>query len=576
MTYAEALARLLALRGGEHAGMRPGLARIEALLEALGNPEQRYTLVQVGGTNGKGSTAAMLAAVLRAAGRRVGLYTSPHLVSFRERIRVDGEAIAEDDVADGFDALATLVARLDATMFEATTALALDHFAREAVDVAVLEVGLGGRLDATTVGEPAVAAIARIDLDHQEVLGSTLEAIAREKAAIIRSGIAVAAAQAPEAAAVLRARAAETGVPLQMEGRELAVRVTARDLAGQTLELAGPGWRLDAARIPLLGTFQPSNALLAAAAARALDVDAAAIREGLARARWPGRFEVLRAGDRHVVLDGAHNPGGAHALAASLAAWFDDTPVTLVFAAFRDKDAAAMLAPLAARAHRVILTASGGSLRDRNPEELADVSVEAVLAHPTWRMGAKITVDSATLMNKGLEVIEARWLFEMGPERIEVVVHPQSIVHSMVELVDGSVIAQLGVTDMRLPIQYAFSYPERWNAPLPPLDLTRCGRLDFEAPDTDRFPCLALAFRALEGPVGLPIVLNAANEVAVARFLGNRLPFTGIAEVIEQAMERYGRECGASAIRGLDDVRAVDGWAREFAGIAAGRVKSII
>ncbi|HEX5816170.1 MAG TPA: Mur ligase family protein [Methylomirabilota bacterium] len=369
MTYAEALARLLALRGGEHAGMRPGLARIEALLEALGNPEQRYTLVQVGGTNGKGSTAAMLAAVLRAAGRRVGLYTSPHLVSFRERIRVDGEAIGEDDVADGFDALATQVARLDATMFEATTALALDHFAREAVDVAVLEVGLGGRLDATTVGEPAVAAIARIDLDHQEVLGSTLEAIAREKAAIIRSGIAVAAAQAPEAAAVLRARAAETGVPLQMEGRELAVRVTARDLAGQTLELAGPGWRLDAARIPLLGTFQPANALLAAAAARALDVDAAAIREGLARARWPGRFEVLRAGDRHVVLDGAHNPGGARALAASLAEWFGDAPLTLVFAAFRDKDAAAMLAPLTARAHRVILTASS-SPRAAAPEAL--------------------------------------------------------------------------------------------------------------------------------------------------------------------------------------------------------------
>jgi len=152
MTYAEALARLLALRGGEHAGMRPGLERIETLLDALGNPEQRYTLVQVGGTNGKGSTAAMLAAILKAAGRRVGLYTSPHLVSFRERIRVDGEAIAEDDVADGFDALATLVARVDATMFEATTALALDHFAREAVEVAVLEVGLGGRLDATTVG----------------------------------------------------------------------------------------------------------------------------------------------------------------------------------------------------------------------------------------------------------------------------------------------------------------------------------------------------------------------------------------------------------------------------------------
>src|SRR5262249_8271955 len=157
MTYAEALARLLALRGGEHAGMRPGLERIESLLQALGNPEQRYTLAQVGGTNGKGSVAAMLAAMLRADGRRVGLYTSPHLVSFRERIRVNGEAIGEDDVADGFDAIATLVARLDATMFEAATALALDHFAREAVDVALLQVGLGGRLRPAP-GPPAHAA----------------------------------------------------------------------------------------------------------------------------------------------------------------------------------------------------------------------------------------------------------------------------------------------------------------------------------------------------------------------------------------------------------------------------------
>ena len=276
MTYAEAVARLLALRGGEHAGMRPGLERIETLLEALGNPERRYTLVQVAGTNGKGSVAAMLAAILKADGRRVGLYTSPHLVSFRERIRVDGEAIAEDDVADGFDAIATLVARLDATMFEASTALALDHFAREAVDVAVLEVGLGGRLDATTVGTPAVTALARIDLDHQEVLGATLAVIAAEKAAIIRSGVAVSAAQAPEAAAVLIARAAAVGVPLLMEGRELSVRVRARDLDAQTIDAAGPGWRLEGLRLPLLGVYQPSNALVALAAARTLGVRDAA------------------------------------------------------------------------------------------------------------------------------------------------------------------------------------------------------------------------------------------------------------------------------------------------------------
>src|SRR6266699_7337277 len=160
--------------------MRPGLERIETLLAALGHPERRYRLVQVGGTNGKGSVAAMLAAILKAAGHRVGLYTSPHLVSFRERIRVDGEPIPEDGVVDGVDALGTLVARFDATTFEATTALALDHFAREAVDVAVLEVGLGGRLDATTVGVPAVTVLTRIDRDHEAYLGTTLTAIAGE------------------------------------------------------------------------------------------------------------------------------------------------------------------------------------------------------------------------------------------------------------------------------------------------------------------------------------------------------------------------------------------------------------
>jgi 1-deoxy-D-xylulose-5-phosphate reductoisomerase len=176
-------------------------------------------------------------------------------------------------------------------------------------------------------------------------------------------------------------------------------------------------------------------------------------------------------------------------------------------------------------------------------------------------------------MNKGLEVVEARWLFDVGPDRIDVVVHPQSVVHSMVELVDGSVLAQLGVTDMRLPIQYAFSYPERWTAPLPPLDLTSCGRLDFERPDTTRFPCLALAFRALEGDAGLPIVLNAANEVAVAAFLDSRLPFPAIADVIARAMDEYERR-GARQIRDLTDVRSIDGWAREFAARSAAGVQS--
>jgi 1-deoxy-D-xylulose-5-phosphate reductoisomerase len=213
---------------------------------------------------------------------------------------------------------------------------------------------------------------------------------------------------------------------------------------------------------------------------------------------------------------------------------------------------------------RLILTASGGPFRSAGADRLAQVTAADALRHPTWKMGPKITIDSATLMNKGLEVIEAHWLFGVDAGRIDVLVHPQSVVHSMVELIDGSVIAQLGQTDMRLPIQYAFSYPDRWETPLPPLDLARCGRLDFEVPDRTRFPCLALAFRALAGDPGLPVVLNAANEVAVAAFLEERLGFTAIPEVISDAMDAYERN-GASKICDLDDVRVIEKWARGFA-----------
>ena len=210
---------------------------------------------------------------------------------------------------------------------------------------------------------------------------------------------------------------------------------------------------------------------------------------------------------------------------------------------------------------RIILTASGGPFRGRAASELKEVSAADALKHPTWRMGRKITIDSATLMNKGLEVIEARWLFGIRADQIDVVVHPQSVVHSMVELVDGSIIAQLGVTDMRLPIQYAFSYPERWRAPLPSLDLARAGRLEFVEPDTDAFPCLRLAYKALDAECSLPVVLNAANEVAVARFLEGRLGFASIAHVIEETMDAH----RPAEVTTLAEVRAVDRWAREHA-----------
>ncbi len=209
---------------------------------------------------------------------------------------------------------------------------------------------------------------------------------------------------------------------------------------------------------------------------------------------------------------------------------------------------------------RVILTASGGPFRGRSPAQLSGVTAQDALKHPTWRMGRKITIDSATLMNKGLEVIEAHWLFGVRADQIDVVVHPQSIVHSMVELTDGSIIAQMGVTDMRLPIQYAFSYPDRWTALLPSLDLARAGRLDFDVPDTQAFPCLRLAYRALDAARSLPVVLNAANEVAVKRFLDGRIGFTSIAEVIERTMDAH----QPAEVPTLAAVRKVDRWAREY------------
>ena len=211
---------------------------------------------------------------------------------------------------------------------------------------------------------------------------------------------------------------------------------------------------------------------------------------------------------------------------------------------------------------RLVLTASGGPFRNLPAAELERVTPDEALQHPTWQMGRKITVDSATLMNKGLEVIEARWLFGMTAREIDVVIHPQSVVHSMVELRDGSVIAQLSVTDMRLPIQYAFAYPDRWEGALPSLDISQLGTLEFSAPDLDRFPCLRLAYDALKQGGAWPIALNAANEVAVEQFLGGRLTFPGIPRVIARALEATDR--GGLALSTLADVRAIDAWARDF------------
>ena len=192
-----------------------------------------------------------------------------------------------------------------------------------------------------------------------------------------------------------------------------------------------------------------------------------------------------------------------------------------------------------AEVRRLLLTASGGPLRTVPASELADVTPARALRHPNWSMGDKITIDSATLMNKGLEVIEARWLFDIDPRRIDIVVHPESIVHSMVEYIDGSVVAQLGVSDMRGPISYAMAWPGRLRLDLPPLDLSRLGRLTFEAPDPSRFPAFTLAYRALEMGGTAPAVLSGADEAAVAAFLGGHCPFPRIASVCEEVLDAH-------------------------------------
>lgn len=210
---------------------------------------------------------------------------------------------------------------------------------------------------------------------------------------------------------------------------------------------------------------------------------------------------------------------------------------------------------------KIILTASGGPFRGRTGEELRNITPAQALKHPNWSMGSKITIDSATLMNKGLEVIEAKWLFDKELDRIQVLVHPQSIIHSMIEYIDGSVMAQLGSPDMRIPIQLALTYPDRRPNSFPKLDLLKNSQLTFEEPDVKTFRCLQLAFDALREGGTMPAAMNAANEAAVAAFLKNRISFTGIPDIIERVMLAH----TVNICPGLDDIIEIDGWARRQA-----------
>ncbi len=277
-------------------------------------------------------------------------------------------------------------------------------------------------------------------------------------------------------------------------------------------------------------------------------VGAAGLASTLAAARAGKR--VLLANKEALVMAGALVMRMARESGAQLLPV--DSEHNAVFQCFSDRTAVL----------KIILTASGGPFRSLPLEKLAAVTPDQACAHPNWVMGRKISVDSATMMNKGLEVIEARWLFDLAPERIEVVIHPQSIVHSLVEYVDGSVIAQLSNPDMRVPIAYALAHPDRIASGARPLDLAAMQNLSFERPDHERFPCLQLAYAALRAGGTAPTVLNAANEIAVEAFLAGRLPFTSIARVIAETLESIpGSEAG-----NLDAVMQADAAARRKAG----------
>jgi dihydrofolate synthase/folylpolyglutamate synthase len=350
--YREALAWLYSL---QRFGIKLGLENIERLLDELGLRSARASaktfgkVIHVAGTNGKGSVCAMIDSICRVRGYRTGLFTSPHLVTFRERIRVNGDMISEDAVANGLTTIRNLVANWDPhpTFFEVVTALALKHFSDTNVEIAILETGLGGRLDATNAVQSDVSVITPIDLDHEKWLGKTISEIAAEKAGIIKPGIpVVSASQQPEAEEVIRARAAKYGAPIQFVAEQY-----------------------DQTPIALVGSHQKENAALAIAALRAakIDIDSLAIARGLSCIEWPARFQRW---DERIIIDGAHNPAAARALAGTWREIFGDQRATLVLAVLSDKDLRGICEALAPIASSVLLPKIR-SERAAAPEELA-------------------------------------------------------------------------------------------------------------------------------------------------------------------------------------------------------------
>ncbi|NDY42934.1 bifunctional folylpolyglutamate synthase/dihydrofolate synthase [Dissulfurirhabdus thermomarina] len=387
-------------------GFRLGLERMEAVLDALGHPERAVPVVHVAGTNGKGSAAALITAILSAAGLRVGLYTSPHLHCLAERFRIGGRPIPEPELAERIHRIRRLVeAGCELSYFEATTAIAFDWFRDAAVDLAVVETGLGGRLDATNVVVPRVSVITGVGLDHRSYLGRTLAAIAREKAGIVKPGVPVVSGVRRAAARrVVHGRCRELAAPLSEPGRDFTVRRWS-DLG---FHYRGALWRLRRISLALRGAHQVRNAGLAVRAceilaAQGVPVTGAHVRAGCRRVSWPGRLEVL-AGPIRVLLDGAHNPDGVRALRAALDAgreWPPPERRVLLWGCSDeggDKDYAGMLALVAGAAGRVVVTEPPGP---RRPVRVAD-----------WRgvslpPGARLEVDWRRALDTARE--------ELGP-----------------------------------------------------------------------------------------------------------------------------------------------------------------
>ncbi|MFB3829767.1 MAG: folylpolyglutamate synthase/dihydrofolate synthase family protein [Bryobacteraceae bacterium] len=394
MNYPDSVQFLYAL-GNEARSARLGLERMRALMAALGDPQARVAFVHVAGTNGKGSTCAMIESGLRAAGRRTGLFTSPHLVEPTERIRIGGAPVPPERFAAAFERVHQTAEAMPAmdmhpTYFETVAAMAMLVFREEGVDAAVLEVGLGGRLDATNVVTPRMTVITPVDYDHEALLGKSLEAIAGEKAGILKPGVpAVFAAQRPEVEAVLAEAAGRAGAPVgrtsQWPVEDLQV-----DARGSSFRVGGL-----AIRCPLAGEHQVENARTAAMALARLGTPPEAIERGIAAARWPGRLQQVSQ-NPEILLDGAHNPAGARALAAYLDRFYSQRRVTLIYGAMRDKAIAEMGGILFPRAERVIATAPRQA-RAARPE-----TVVSMFDHP--RLEATATLAEALVRAREADV----------------------------------------------------------------------------------------------------------------------------------------------------------------------------